>query len=252
MTRPVAIVTGSSKGIGLATVRLLKEKGYATVGVSRSGEGEADVELKADVSSKEDVRRVIDYVVSKYGRLDVVVNNAGFGVYGYIWETPLEEEEYEVKTLFLGVLYFTKFALPVMIKQGRGSIVNVASQAAYVSMPTLLVYSSMKAAVAHFTNGLWASLKGTGVRVSGVYPGPVRTSFTSHPSFKGTEPKFNSLAVEPERVAKAIWKAIRTGKREIYVPSRLVVEPYFLKLGMAFQSLTYSVQRAIYGKKVIF
>jgi len=248
----VAVVTGSSKGIGLATVRLLKEKGFVTIGVSRSGGGEAHEELRADVSSKEDVRRVVDYVVSKYGKIDVLVNNAGFGVYGYFWETPLDEEEYEVKTLLLGVIYFTKSVLPLMLRRNYGAIVNVVSEAAYVSMPTLLVYSSAKAAVAHFTNGLWASLKGTNVKVSGVYPGPVKTDFTSHPSFKNTEPKFNSLAVPPERVAKAVWKAIRTGKREIYVPSKLLIEPYFLKLALSFQSLTYFVQRSIYGKKVIF
>ena len=244
----VAVVTGSSKGIGLSTVRLLKSKGYTVVGVSRSGKGEAHEELKADVALKEEVRGVVEYVLDKYKRVDVLVNNAGFGVYGYFWETNLEDEEYEVRTLFLGVLYFTKYVLPHMLERNSGSIVNVVSEAAYVAMPTLLVYSSMKAAVAHFTNGLWASMRGSGVKVSGVYPGPVKTEFSKHPSFKD-EPKFNALAVPPEKVAKAIWKGIRTGKREIYVPSRLAVEPYFLKAAMAFQEVTYLVSKVIYGKR---
>ncbi|EHP68497.1 short-chain dehydrogenase of unknown substrate specificity [Metallosphaera yellowstonensis MK1] len=235
----IALVTGASKGIGRATVELLMREGYKVVAVSRSTPDVGDYRFELDVSDRESVFQLVEKVEREVGEISLLVNNAGFGVYGSFLETPMDEEEYMVRTNFLGVLYTTKAVYPSMVKRREGSIVNVVSEAAYVSTPTLLVYSATKAAVSSFTNGLWAEARRYGVKVSGIYPGPVRTSFTSHPSFRGRDiaPKY---AVEPREVAKAILKGARTGKREIYVPSKLKIEPYFLKLANVAQSLTYS------------
>ncbi|ACP48745.1 short-chain dehydrogenase/reductase SDR [Sulfolobus islandicus Y.N.15.51] len=238
----VAIVTGASKGIGRAVVKLLKENNYTVVSISRSKSDIGDVIYDADVSDRSTVFRIVNEVLEKFGKIDVLVNNAGFGVYGSFLETDLNEEEYMIRTNLLAPLYFMKAVLPHMVSRRKGSVVNIVSEAAYVSTPKLLVYSATKAGLASLTNGLWAEMRKYNVRVSGVYPGPVRTNFTSHPSFKKNNgDPFTNYSVEPEAVAKAVLKAIRTGKREIYVPSRLKLDPYFLKLANLFQSFTYTI-----------
>ncbi|MEM0173275.1 MAG: SDR family oxidoreductase [Sulfolobaceae archaeon] len=237
----IAIVTGASKGIGYATVLELEKHNYITVAISRTEPTVGKVSYKLDVTEKDKVFDVVNEIIEKFGKIDVLVNNAGFGIYGEFVETSLEEEEYMVKTNFLGVLYFTKAVLPHMIKRKQGNIINIVSEAAYIALPKLSVYSATKAAVAHFTNALWAEVKKYGVKVSGVYPGPVNTNFTSHPSFRKSKNTLWKLSISPEKVAKAVIKAIKTGKREIYVPSKLLVDPYFLKLSYTFQSLIYTI-----------
>jgi short-subunit dehydrogenase len=237
----IAIVTGASKGIGKCTVLKLKNLGYIVISISRSEPDVGDIKFKADVSDKSSVKEIVDKILDKFSFVDVIVNNAGFGVYGSFEETSLDEEEYMIRTNFLGAIYFTKFLFPLMIERKRGNIINIVSEAAYVSSPKLLVYSATKAALASFTNGLWAEGKKYGVKVSGIYPGPVRTNFTSHPSFAAAKSSFDKFSVEPEKVANAVIKAIKTGKREIYVPSRLKIDPYFLKFSNIMQSLTYEI-----------
>lgn len=237
----LALVTGASSGIGMATVKLFKEKGFTTIAVSRRVPEVGDHRFSLDVSNLEAVRDFARRVRHEIGVVDFLVNNAGFGVYGDFLETPLEEEDYMVRTNLLGTIYMTKQFLPPMVERRSGHVVNVVSEAAYVNSPKLLVYSATKAAVASFTNGLWSSVRGKGVRICGVYPGPVRTGFTSHPSFKGREGGFSKYAVEPDRVAKAIYRGGIKGKREIFVPSKLILDPPFLKLANLFQGLTYRV-----------
>jgi len=237
----IAIITGASKGIGKCTAIKLKSYGYTVISISRSEPDIGDIKFKADISDKNTVKNIVDKILDKFSFVDVIVNNAGFGVYGPFEKTSLDEEEYMVRTNFLGTIYFTKSLLPSMIERKKGNIVNIISEAAYISSPKLLVYSATKAALASFTNGLWAEAKKYGVKVSGIYPGPVRTNFTSHPSFTGVKNSFDKFSVEPERVANAVIKAINSGKREIYVPSRLKIEPYFLKLSNVMQSLTYRI-----------
>ena len=237
----IAIITGASKGIGKCTALKLKNYGYTIVSISRSEPDFGDIKFKVDVSDKIAVKDIVDKILCEFSFVDVIVNNAGFGIYGSFKETSLDEEEYMVRTNFLGTIYFTKFLLPSMIERKKGNIVNIISEAAYVSSPKLLVYSATKAALASFTNGLWAEARKYGVKVSGIYPGPVRTNFTSHPSFNGVKNSFDKFSVEPEKVANAVIKSIKTGKREIYVPSILKIEPYFLKLSNVMQSITYRI-----------
>ncbi|AWR97680.1 SDR family NAD(P)-dependent oxidoreductase [Acidianus sulfidivorans JP7] len=238
----IAIVTGASKGIGKSTVLRLKAEGYTVIATSRTKPDVGDENYQLDVSNKDSVFSFVEKIINKYGKIDVVVNNAGFGVYGSFLETDLNEEEYMVKTNFLGPLYFMKAVLPYMVKWKSGSIVNIISEAAYVNTPRLLVYSATKSALASLTNGLWAEMRKYNVKVSGIYPGPVKTNFTSHPSFsKLKSDPFAKYSVDPEIVANAVIKAIKTGKREIYVPSKIRIEPYFLKLSNIMQNLTYFI-----------
>ncbi|BAB65949.1 SDR family NAD(P)-dependent oxidoreductase [Sulfurisphaera tokodaii] len=235
----IAIITGASKGIGKAIAIKLKNEGYTVVSISRSKAEVGDIIYEADVTDKENDFRIVKEVYEKFGRIDVLVNNAGFGIYGSFLETSLDEEEYMIKTLFVAPLYFIKSVYPIMVRQREGSIVNIVSEAAYVATPKLIVYSAAKAGLAQFTNALWAEARKYNVKVSGIYPGPVKTNFTSHPSFKNSEDIFSKYAVTPDKVANAVVKAIKTGKREIYVPSKLKIEPYFLKFARLFESLTY-------------
>ncbi len=158
----LAVVTGASKGIGKATVNLLKAEGYEVVATSRSEPEVGDHRFRLDVSNRAEVEAIMGKIKSEIGPIDVVVNNAGFGIYGSFLETSIEEEEYMIKTNFLGPIYVCKTVYPDMVKRRSGSIVNVVSEAAYVNSPVLLVYSSTKAGLASFTNGLWSRLGNTG------------------------------------------------------------------------------------------
>ena len=239
--KKIAIVTGASKGIGKAIAEKLKSLDYIVVSISRSKSEVGDLIYQADITDKATVFKIVNEVVDSFGKIDVLVNNAGFGIYGSFLETSLDEEEYMIRTLFIAPLYFIKAVYPLMVKRREGNIVNIISEAAYVATPKMAVYSAAKAALAHFTNALWAEARKYNVKVSGIYPGPVKTNFFSHPSFKNSKNSFVKYAIEPEKVVEAVVKAIKTGKREIYVPSKLKIEPYFLKLSNIFQDFTYWV-----------
>jgi short-subunit dehydrogenase len=242
----VAIVTGASKGIGRATVIKLKNLGFRVVSVARSLPEIGDLKFSCDVSNKDQVEYVINKTIENFNKIDVLINNAGFGIYGNFDEVKLNQIEYLIRTNFLGPIYFMKAVIPYMKKQGGGSIINVISEAAYIPIPKLSVYSATKAALSSLTNALHLELKKYNIRVSGIYPGPVKTNFTYHPSFGNNTPWWWKFAIEPENVADMIVKALRTGKREIYVPSKLKIEPYFLKLSFIMQTIVYKVLSKFY------
>ncbi|KFA90258.1 SDR family oxidoreductase [Archangium violaceum] len=178
----VVLVTGASSGIGQACARLLSARGHTVYGTSRKPgttlEGGRMLEL--DVTRDESVRRAVDTVLAESGRIDVVVNNAGFALAGAIEDTSLEEAQRQFDTNFFGVLRVCKAVLPDMRARGSGLIIQVSSLGGVVGLPFQGLYSASKFALEGLTESLRQEVAPFGVRVTLLQPGDVRTPITDN------------------------------------------------------------------------
>lgn len=179
----VVLVTGASSGIGQACAGLLAESGFTVYGTSRSmteGRTEAGwVSLPMDVRDDGSVARTVERVVAEAGRLDAVVNNAGFGIAGAIEDTSPDEALDLLQTNLLGALRVCRAVLPTFRAQGQGTIVSVSSIGGRIGLPFQGLYSASKFALEGLTEALRMEVKPLGVRVILVEPGDTRTGFTA-------------------------------------------------------------------------
>ena len=179
------LVTGASSGLGLACAEHLVERGYRVFGTSRSapespidsGSGSLEM-IRMDVDQDESVQWAVDYVMSKTGRIDVVVNNAGFGISGAVEDTPIETAKAQLETNFFGVLRVCHAVLPAMRERGLGYIVNVTSLGGVIAVPFQGLYCAAKFAVEGMSEALRMEVRPFGVHVVLVEPGDTRTQFT--------------------------------------------------------------------------
>jgi len=132
-----------------------------------------------DVTRDESVHQAVDFIVREAGRLDVVVNNAGFGVAGAVEDTSIEEAKAQLETNFFGVLRVCRAVLPMMRAQGEGLIVNISSLGGIIALPFQALYSASKFAVEGLTEALRMEVRPFGIRVTLVEPGDMRTEFTA-------------------------------------------------------------------------
>lgn len=180
----VVLITGASSGIGRACADLLAEHGFTVYGASRTGaEGPTDhgwTSLRMDVQDETSVAQSLERILAERGRLDAVVNNAGFGIAGAVEDTSVEEAADLFATNFFGVLRVCRAALPQFRAQNGGTIVNVASLAGRIGLPFQGLYSASKFAVEGLTEALRIEVRPFGVRVVLVEPGDFRTGFTAH------------------------------------------------------------------------
>ena len=177
--RKVALVTGASSGVGQATAALLARNGYQVFGTSRNPAGaEAGggvAMLALDVCSDESVAACLEAVSAQAGRLDLLVNNAGYELAGAVEEVSLAEARAQFDTNYFGVVRMVKAALPMMRRQRQGQIINVSSLAGLSSIPFMGVYSASKFAVEGYTEALRLEVAPLGIRVSQVEVGFLRT-----------------------------------------------------------------------------
>src|SRR3954447_9379196 len=183
-TGRVALVTGASSGIGEAAAHELAGAGFTVYGTSRSavaGERRGDVVfLPLDVTDDESVNGVVREVLERSGRIDVVVNNAGFGVSGAAEESSLEQARAIFDTNLFGSMRMTRAVLPHMREQGSGRIINVSSVLGLVPAPFAALYSATKHAIEGYSESLDHEVREYGVRVLLVEPAYTRTSFDTN------------------------------------------------------------------------
>jgi NAD(P)-dependent dehydrogenase (short-subunit alcohol dehydrogenase family) len=180
----VVLITGASSGVGQSTARLLSQRGYKVFGTSRrstTAESTPAVEmLPLDVRADDSVRACVDAVVNRSGRLDVVINNAGYELAGALEELSSEEARAQFETNFFGVVRMVNAVLPLMRRQQRGHIINVSSLSGLSAIPFLGVYSASKFALEGYTEALRHELKPFNIHVSLTEAGFLRTSMMNH------------------------------------------------------------------------
>ncbi|MEU5025677.1 oxidoreductase [Streptomyces milbemycinicus] len=179
--RPVALVTGASSGIGKAASLALVEAGFEVVGTSRNATGVTQRDgvtfLNLDVASDESVTGVVEQVISRFGRLDVLVNNAGIGSAGAAEERSVAQDRQVFDINVFGLIRMTKAVLPHMRAQGSGRIINVSSVFGFVPAPYMAVYAASKHAVEGYSESVDHELREHGVRVLLIEPAATRTAF---------------------------------------------------------------------------
>ena len=180
----VALVTGASSGIGEATAQRLAAAGYRVFGTSRRGAqaGKRTFEmLPLDVTSDESVEAVVSEVMRRDGRIDVLVNNAGFGVApAGAEESSIEQARSIFETNFFGLIRMTRAVVPHMRTQGSGRIINIGSVLGFLPMPYGALYSATKHAVEGYSESLDHELRTRGIRVSVIEPAYTKTPFDAN------------------------------------------------------------------------
>lgn len=181
----VVLITGASSGIGRACAQHLQARGYRVYGTSRrvsAPDGVArdgDVRMIAmDVTCEDSVAAAVALVMAREGRIDVVVNNAGYGIAGAVEDTSLAEARAQLDTNFFGVLRVCRAVLPILRGQGGGYLVNISSIGGLIAIPFQGLYSASKFAVEGMTESLRAELRPYGVQVVMIEPGDFHTGFT--------------------------------------------------------------------------
>ena len=178
--RGVALVTGASTGIGRATAEALRDAGYRVFGTSRKSDPQSlhgITMLTADVTSDASVAKLVDDILSEAGRIDLLVNNAGFGVTGAAEESSIAQVRSLFETNFYGVVRVTNAVLPIMRKQRSGRILNIGSILGLIPAPYGAYYSATKHAIEGYSETLDHEVREFGVRVAIIEPGATRTSF---------------------------------------------------------------------------
>ncbi|MBR6739988.1 MAG: SDR family oxidoreductase [Clostridia bacterium] len=223
--KKVCLVTGGSSGIGLETMKALKASGFCVYGTSRRIPPGEVVQLNGfdclylDLADADSAKSAIDTVVQRDGRIDLLVNNAGFGVSGAAEDMPFEDAISQMDANFFGALRVMRAALPYMREQGGGRIINIGSLAAEFAVPFQSIYSASKAALRSLTSAMRAECAPFGIELSVVEPGDTKTGFTDSrkkpdvsysPYAKGFEKGISKMerdernGAPPKRVADAV------------------------------------------------
>jgi len=231
----VAVVTGGSRGLGFALCRELRERGARVATCARGEEqlerarellGGEVLAIPCDVSDEAQVRAFIDQVEEQLGPIEVLVNNAGVIAVGPLATQTTADFEEMLGVQLWGPIHMTFAVLPGMRERGAGRIANITSIGGKISVPWLLPYDTAKFAAVGFSEGLRAELAGTGIKVTTVVPGLMRTGSFLAAYFKGDKPSleynlFTPLSATPAttvsatRAARRIVNAIRYGDAEI-------------------------------------
>jgi short-subunit dehydrogenase len=255
LNNKVVVITGASSGLGSVLADFVVQYGGVPVLIARSEEKLAHVAAKikenrgvnvsyyvADVSDINQVAQVFQEIAYSYTHIDVLVNNAGYGVFRSFIEAPAEEFEDVMKVNYLGTIFCTKQALPDMLKLKKGHIINIASQAGKVGSAKSTAYSASKHAVLGFTNSLRLELIDKNIHVTAINAGPIRTPFHIIADPSGQYAKtISKYMLDPKYVAEKIIDVIIKPKREINLPR-------WMELGSRISALFPSVMDKISHK----
>jgi len=212
--KKVVLITGCSSGLGLSAAKYLSKKHYAVVPAVRKT---ADLKIHSNATlidvtwSQKKIDETVNKIVEKYGRIDCLINNAGYGYQGPIEDTNYEESLRQFETNFFGMAKMTWAVLPIMKKQKRGLMVNVSSILGLISVPKYGIYSASKFAIESFSKTLRIEQINNGVKVVIVNPGAFVTDFNSKSTFavKGSEDT-KGYGLEPIHFARTVEKIIET------------------------------------------
>jgi short-subunit dehydrogenase len=224
----IVVITGASSGIGAWMAQELSRLGAIVIGIARSEEKLQQIAkfmqgkhewMITYISSSEQVFSAAQQIIDTYGRIDILINNAGYGVFESFSETNLEAMEQMMNVNYMGTVRCTKAVLPYMLEANCGHIVNIASLAGKIGTAKSSGYSASKHAVLGFTNSLRQELKTTNIYITAVNPGPIDTPFFDRADPSGEYVnKVKSHLLRPGQVGQAVLRAIIKRKLEINIP----------------------------------
>ena len=230
----VVFISGASNGIGKQLAVDLAARGAVVVGCGRSRDrlvetlkqvrklSPKSLMIACDIGDCEQVHGMMKKVLADFGRVDILINNAGIGMRKPFVDTPLETIEAMMRTNYLGAVYCAHEVLPAMIARGSGHVVNISSGAGIIGTLNMGGYCASKFAMNGWSESLYHELKPLGVDVSLVCPGPVSTQFNRE--FVDTEPKSPpQLFINAEDVSQAVIRAIEKNQFEVVVPRWLAL-----------------------------
>lgn len=183
--KKTVLITGSSSGIGKETAIYFSEKGWNVVATMRKVEKGKEIFgnnksidiVRLDVLDVDSIRNAIQHAVEKYGKIDAVVNNAGYALMGPFEASTREQVKKQFETNVIGLMDVTRETIPVFRKQGGGTIINIASVAGRMTFPLYSIYNSTKWAVEGFSESLQFELREFNIRVKVIEPGIIKTDF---------------------------------------------------------------------------
>jgi short-subunit dehydrogenase len=252
----VVVVTGASMGIGEAIARIFVEEGANVVLSSRSGEhleaartriGNSDrtMAVVCDVSDPAKAKALLQTTLDRFERVDVWVNNAGFGLVDSLERMDMSACRKMFDTNLFGAIQCIQNVIPVMRHQGSGCIINVSSVAGFIGVPYMAAYGATKHALNCISRATRVELSGTGVRILNVCPGFVDTEFSAN-AIRGTDRKkmraANQRGISAEQVARATLHGYLGKTREVVVP-------WFYNLViLAYRMFPSAIENAMRGK----
>jgi NAD(P)-dependent dehydrogenase (short-subunit alcohol dehydrogenase family) len=238
----VVLITGASSGIGLETAKLFQTKNWKVAATMRKPDEATDLKnivdiecFRLDVTDKASIRSAIDAALEKFGRIDVVVNNAGYGLLGPFEAATEEQVRRQFETNVFGVLNVCRAIIPHFRAQKRGTIVNISSLGGRTAFPFSSLYNASKFAIEGFTESLQYELEPFGIKVKLIEPGPIRTEFHGRSediarrddlavydlkldSFLEFMREGSKSAPDGSVVATAIYDAVNDGSRRLRYP----------------------------------
>ncbi len=232
MHNQVVLITGASRGIGEAAARAFARRGARLILSARSREAlervaesvrpaEARVE-PADLARPEEAGELAERALACWGGIDILLNNAGVGVYLPCWKLPPAQLRQMMEVNFFAPLELMRRVIPEMRRKGGGTIVNVSSIAGQVALPWLTAYSASKAALHFLSDGVRMELRGSGVRVVSVCPGYVTTGFREHVLAGEMPPAVANrryFTITAEQCAEAIVRGVERNRRTVVTPA---------------------------------
>lgn len=261
MSKKVILITGSSSGFGHEAALQYARNGYQVVASMRNTEkasnlliNEPNIELQQlDLTDSDSIKNAVSSIVKKYGTIDVLFNNAGYGEIGAVEEAALEDMKKQFQTNFFGPIELIQSVLPVMRKNNGGHILNVSSMGAYIVIPTMGVYTSSKAAFTNMTNVLAEEVKEFNIQVTLVEPGGFMTKFFDNMHFAEKTGDYSNIYKRAEEYTRNAIEEVGLGNLEksvnLLVNTTLKANaPKHLALGMqgyndALGSLEYLISQ---------
>ncbi|MTI32430.1 SDR family NAD(P)-dependent oxidoreductase [Xanthovirga aplysinae] len=223
-----ALITGASKGIGKALVHEFASRGYSILAIARSERLLKDLVitienrypvtakyLAIDLTEEGAVKKVVEWSQTETKELKVLVNNAGYGMWGHFNQMNFEMQENMMQLNMHSLVALSYAFLPQLLKQPKAFILNVSSLTAYQAVPTLNIYAATKAFVLLFSRGLSRELKGSSVFVCCLSPGATQTEFLKRAGMGSMEGMAKIVSMTPEKVAKIAVNGMFNWKKEI-------------------------------------
>jgi NAD(P)-dependent dehydrogenase (short-subunit alcohol dehydrogenase family) len=276
MTGKVALVTGASSGMGKETAKVLAKQGIKVYAGARRLEKMNDlkklgiVPIAMDVTKPEDNRKAVEQIISAEGRIDILINNAGFAIYGPVEDIPMEDARYQFDVNLFGLADLTQLVLPFMRKQRSGRIVNISSMGGKIYTPLGAWYHATKHAVEGFSDCLRLEVKKFGIDVVVVEPGIIKTEFYSVVSDYVKErqngsayrhmidpmvenmsrPEMTEMGTEPSVLAETIAKAATVDRPKTrYIKGRMAKTSIRMRRLLGDRGFDRMIMRMIGGRR---